>query len=105
AIRLLSLEPLLGPLPSLDLTGIDWLIIGGESGPAARPMDLAWVSELVGQARQAGAAVFVKQLGSVWARANRGDPKGAHWQAWPAELRIRDYPTTATRKATDERPH
>jgi protein gp37 len=46
AIRFLSLEPLLGPLPSLDLTGIGWVIAGGESGPGFRPLDLAWVRDL-----------------------------------------------------------
>lgn len=61
AVRFISAEPLLGPLPSLDLTGIDWLIVGGESGPGARPMDPAWVRDLAGQADRAGVAVFVKQ--------------------------------------------
>jgi hypothetical protein len=46
AVRFLSLEPLLGPLPSLDLTGIDWVIVGGESGHGARPMDLDWVRQI-----------------------------------------------------------
>ena len=62
AVRFLSLEPLLGPLPSLDLTGIDWVIIGCESGPGARPMDLGWAAMIIDKARQSGAAVFVKQL-------------------------------------------
>lgn len=61
AIRFVSAEPLLGPLPSLDLTGIDWLIIGGESGQGHRPMDPAWVRKLVHRADRAGVAVFVKQ--------------------------------------------
>lgn len=46
AVRFLSLEPLLGPLPSLDLTGMDWVIVGGESGPGARPMHPGWVREI-----------------------------------------------------------
>lgn len=46
AVRFVSAEPLLGPLPSLDLTGIDWLIVGGESGPGSRPMHPAWVRDL-----------------------------------------------------------
>jgi protein gp37 len=61
AVRFISAEPLLGPLPSLDLTGIDWLIVGGESGPGARPMDPDWVRDLVERADAAGCAVFVKQ--------------------------------------------
>ena len=88
AVRFISAEPLLGPLPSLDLRGIDWLIIGGESGPGSRPMELAWVEELIGKARDAGTAVFVKQLGKVWA----GSGKGGDWLGWPEHLRIREYP-------------
>src|SRR5690606_6417351 len=60
-VRFLSCEPLLGPLPSLDLTGIDWLIVGGESGAEHRPMDPAWAIDLVERATAAGVAVFVKQ--------------------------------------------
>jgi protein gp37 len=93
AIRFLSLEPLLGPLPSLDLTGIDWVIVGGESGPTARPMDLAWARDLLLQCRRAGVPAFVKQLGAAWARASGpGDPKGADWAQWPADLRVRQFP-------------
>lgn len=62
AVRFLSCEPLLGPLPSLDLTGIDWVIIGAESGHGARPMSNDWVLEIIEKADAAGAAVFVKQL-------------------------------------------
>ncbi|MDG4791964.1 phage Gp37/Gp68 family protein [Micromonospora sp. WMMD1102] len=88
AIRFISAEPLLGPLPSLDLTGIDQIIIGGESGPGSRPMDLGWVRELIAMARDADTAVFVKQLGLRWA----GSGKGGDWTAWPEDLRIREYP-------------
>jgi protein gp37 len=89
AVRFLSLEPLLGPLPSLSTEGIDWAIIGGESGSGARPMDLGWVRDLIGQCRDTGTAVFVKQLGTSWAGA-RG--KGGDWDAWPEDLRIREFP-------------
>lgn len=88
AVRFLSLEPLLGPLPSLDLTGIDQVIIGGESGPGSRAMDLGWVRELIAMARESGTAVFVKQLGTVWA----GSGKGGDWSTWPEDLRIREFP-------------
>lgn len=88
AVRFVSAEPLLGPLPSLDLTSIDWLIVGGESGPGSRPMDIGWVRELVDKARDAGTAVFVKQLGLRWA----GSGKGGDWSSWPEDLRIREYP-------------
>lgn len=69
AVRFLSLEPLLGPLPSLDLTGIDMVIVGGESGPQARPMDPRWARDLRDRALAAGAAFFFKQWGA-WVPAD-----------------------------------
>lgn len=95
AIRFLSLEPLLGPLPSLDLTGIDWAIIGGESGPGSRPLDLGWVRDIIARCRETGTAVFVKQLGSQWARKYGGGDKGGDWSLWPEDLRIRELPRAA----------
>ena len=95
AVHFLSLEPLLGPLLSLDLTGIGWVIIGGESGPGSRPLDLGWVRDLIAQCREAGTAVFVKQLGSQWARENGGSGKGGDRSAWPEDLRIRQFPLAA----------
>ena len=104
AVRFVSAEPLLGPLPSLDLDGIDWLIIGGESGPGARVVEPWWIADLIHEARQAGTAPFVKQMGSVWARhtswggktvAAWGDTKGGMPQYWPAHLHVREYPTGA----------
>jgi len=62
-IKFLSLEPLLGPLPNLDMTGIDWVIVGGESGPKARPMHPAWVIDLRDQCRGAKVSFFFKQWG------------------------------------------
>jgi protein gp37 len=64
AVRFLSLEPLLGPLPSLDLTDIDWVIVGGESGSAARPMHPDWVRDLRDRCVEAGVAFFFKQWGA-----------------------------------------
>jgi protein gp37 len=98
-VRMLSLEPLLGPLPSLDLTAIDWILIGGESGPGARPLDLAWARDLIAQARAAGSAVFVKQLGTCWAREHGRRGKGTEWGDWPEDLRLREFPTVARRAA------
>jgi protein gp37 len=95
AVRFLSLEPLLGPLPSLNLEGIHWAIIGGESGPDCRPLDLGWVRELIAQCREAGTAIFVKQLGTCWADANGGHGKGGDWDLWPPDLRIREFPVAA----------
>jgi protein gp37 len=88
AVRFISAEPLLGPLERLSLDGIDWLIVGGESGPRARPMDLAWARDVVAQCRTDGVAPFVKQLGVRWA----GHGKGGDMEAWPEDLRIREMP-------------
>lgn len=63
AVKFLSLEPLLGPLQDLKLQGIDWVIVGGESGPGARPMDPTWVTDIRDQCAQAGVAFFFKQWG------------------------------------------
>jgi protein gp37 len=65
-VRFLSLEPLLGPLPSLDLTGIDWVIVGGESGPGARPMHPDWARDIRDRCVAAGVPFFFKQWGT-WA--------------------------------------
>jgi protein gp37 len=62
-IRFLSLEPLLGPIPRLDLRSIDWCIVGGESGPRARAMRVEWVRDVRDQCIAAGCALLVKQYG------------------------------------------
>ena len=65
AVRFLSLEPLLGPLPDMDLSRIDWVIVGGESGPGARPMNKKWVLDIHEQCRKANVPFFFKQWGGV----------------------------------------
>lgn len=97
AVRFASCEPLLG---ALDLrpwlgSGLDWVIVGGESGPGARPMELPWAREIVKQCRWSGIAPFVKQLGSVAGRELGAGPKGGDWDAWPADLRVREFPRPA----------
>ena len=62
-VKFLSLEPLLGPLPNLDLKGIDWVIVGGESGPGARPMSEPWAIDIRNQCQMAGVPFFFKQWG------------------------------------------
>jgi protein gp37 len=97
AVRFLSCEPLLGPLPSLVLDGIDWVILGGESGTNARPLELAWVRDLRRRCRGAGVAPFVKQLGTAWSlRQGHGRTHGGDWELWPKDLRIREMPRDAT---------
>lgn len=65
AVRFLSLEPLLGPLPNLDLSGIHWVIVGGESGPGARPMSPEWVDQIHQQCVEQEVPFFFKQWGGV----------------------------------------
>ena len=127
AVRFLSCEPLLGPLdltpylvddlhrvgraPRLEL---DWVIVGGESGPKARPFDVAWARSIVSQCRAAGVAPFVKQIGanpqdhgagSDWPEGVRfragvasgtrvvlRDGHGGDADEWPEDLRVREFP-------------
>ncbi|WP_060788940.1 DUF5131 family protein, partial [Geobacillus zalihae] len=64
-VRFLSCEPLIGPLDNLDLTGIHWVIVGGESGPGARPMQAEWVRSIRDQCQEQRVAFFFKQWGGV----------------------------------------
>ncbi|OLS99363.1 hypothetical protein BJF90_39320 [Pseudonocardia sp. CNS-004] len=112
AVRFVSAEPLLGPIDLSRWLGIErydsfgwgeemfaalngrvggglhWLIVGGESGPGARPMRPAWARDLVEQCHAAHVPVFVKQLGSA-----HGPHKGSDTATWPPELRVREWPT------------
>jgi protein gp37 len=71
ALRWICLGPFIGAVPSLNLESIRWVVIDGESGPGARPIDLAWVREVKAQCEAAGIRPFVKQLGTAWARENQ----------------------------------
>ncbi len=97
-VRFLSCEPLLGPLSSLALDGIAWVLIGGESGPQARPMELSWVRDLIARGRERGIAVFMKQMGSRWARQHGERGKGSNPATWDADLRVREYPAPLLRR-------
>ena len=92
AVRFLSCEPLLGDLGDLDLTGVHWVIAGGESGAGARPMDLAWVEALAGRCAAAGVPFFLKQLGTRLAAELGARGKGHDLADLPPWLRIREYP-------------
>lgn len=115
AVRFVSAEPLLGPLDlrlwlhrpgtrrfsresrevAPDET-LEWIIVGGESGPHARPLNLVWIRSILDQVRGGGAKVFVKQLGSVWAKANGAkDRHGGDMAEWPEDLQVRAFPETA----------
>ena len=79
-----------------DLSWIDWVIVGGESGPGARECDVAWIRSVVEQCQAAGVPVFVKQLGKI--ATFGGKPyrtehtKGGDPSEWPADLRVREIP-------------
>jgi protein gp37 len=121
ALRFLSLEPLLEDLETLDLAGIGWVIVGGESGHGARPCNVAWVRSIVEQCKAAGVACFVKQLGGnvewdgcqggygdgvpdVWPHGTQredigggfrvwlNDKKGGDMAEWTSDLRVREMP-------------
>jgi len=87
-----SAEPLLGPV-SFDLSDVEWVVVGGESGPGARPMKLEWAQQIVNDCREAGVPVFVKQLGNVLAKElGLKSRKGNDPAEWPESLRVREFP-------------
>jgi len=88
-VKFLSCEPLIGPLERLVLRGIDWVIVGGESGPRARPMNPLWASSVLRQCKSAGVAFFMKQMGGK-------QSKGGELDVIPPRLRIRQYPVGHT---------
>jgi protein gp37 len=105
ALRFLSVEPLLEDIGELDLRGIDWVIVGGESGPGARPFDVQWARNIIAQCKAAGVACFVKQLGAKPFLSREADGvfcpdyeyrlrnrKGGDWDEWAEDLRVRQFP-------------
>jgi len=91
AIKFLSLEPLLGPLPNLDLTDIDWVIVGGESGPGARPNETDWVTDIRDQCIEANVPFFFKQWGGVNKKKNGRTLDGRTWDDTPQNSKMREY--------------
>lgn len=82
-IKFLSVEPLIGPVPRLPLTGIDWVIVGGESGPGARPMHIGWVRQLRDRCVSMGVPFFFKQWGGVAKKKNGRVLDGRTWDEMP----------------------
>lgn len=103
-VRFLSCEPLIG---ELDLRGrleaIDWVIVGGESGPGARPMRAEWAEAIQAACAEAGAAYFFKQMGRVLAKEmGLGDKKGSDAEKWPADfasIGAREFPERVLTRA------
>lgn len=82
-IKFLSIEPLLGPIPDLDLKDIDWVIVGGESGYGARPMKEEWVLEILEQCQNANVPFFFKQWGGVQKKKAGRSLLGRTWDEMP----------------------
>jgi protein gp37 len=87
-VKFLSLEPLLGPLLKLNLRGIDWAIVGGESGPGARAVNAGWVTEIRDQCRRAGVPFFFKQWGGVQKKKAGRMLDGRTWDEMPADSEL-----------------
>jgi len=100
AVRFLSIEPLIGPVDVLDLTGIDWVIVGGESGPGARPMNPAWVRDIQRQCAQSRVPFFFKQWGGVNKKATGRLLDGRTWDEFPDS----DVSRWQERKSTSNQP-
>lgn len=116
SLRFASVEPLLGPVNLRMLGGLDWVIVGGESGPKARPCNVEWIRSIIRQCEAANVACFVKQLGSrplrrrevilddgqslddllpqhsVATGKSLRDRKGGDPSEWPDDLRVRQFP-------------
>jgi protein gp37 len=88
ALRFISAEPLLEDLQRIDLSGISWVIVGGESGPNARPCHVDWIRSVIRECREAGVACWVKQLGTNCVDRNDAGFDGAEGE-WPAGTRTR----------------
>lgn len=82
-IKFLSIEPLLSAIPAMNLDGIDWVIVGGESGPGARPMNPAWVIDIRDQCSAAGVPFFFKQWGGVRKKQAGRLLDGRTWDEMP----------------------
>jgi protein gp37 len=82
-VKFLSLEPLLGPIFSLNLEGIDWVIVGGESGPRARPIKESWVTDIRNQCQEAKVPFFFKQWGGINKKKAGRELEGRTWDEMP----------------------
>jgi hypothetical protein len=86
--------------PHAGCVHLDWVIVGGESGPRSRPMKISWASSIVAQCEASEVPVFVKQLGRHLGREMGTGPKGGDWDHFPADLMVREFPEVRLRKTT-----
>jgi protein gp37 len=91
-VRMISFEPLLGPVGPLDLAGIQWAIVGGESGPGARPVRQAWIEEIRDACARSGTAFFFKQWGGVNKARSGRLLDGRTWDELPARSLPQERP-------------
>jgi protein gp37 len=87
-VRFVSFEPLIGRIRNADLRGIDWAIVGGESGPGARPMDISWVDEIKAACDEAKTAFFFKQWGGVNKKLAGREYNGRTWDELPRKFAV-----------------
>lgn len=88
AIKFISFEPLIGPIDDLDIRGIDWVIVGGESGPRSRPMNESWVLDIKQQCSELGIPFFFKQWGGTNKKKNGRLLKGRTWDEMPSKNKM-----------------
>lgn len=89
-VRFLSCEPLIGPIPELDLTGIDWVIVGGESGPDHRPIDREWVHQIRRACRTHRTAFFFKQWGGAMSKSGGRSLDGRTYNEMPMPRHVEE---------------
>lgn len=87
-VRFLSIEPLIGPIGKLDLSGLRWIIVGGESGPKYRTLNLDWVREVRDQCIDAGIAFFFKQVGGLTPKSGGRLLDGREWNQYPRAVPV-----------------
>jgi protein gp37 len=105
SVRFLSIEPLLGPLGGLDLEGIHWVIVGGESGPSARPMPVEWAREVRDQCKAAKVPFFFKQWGGLRPKSGGRSLDGREWSQWPIAHSNKDHTIRGTSDGSAKADH
>lgn len=96
SVKFVSFEPLLGSVGKVDLAGLDWVIVGGESGPGARPMAEEWALEIRDQCRLANVAFFFKQWGGLRPKSGGRRLRGREWNQYPSVPKVRSGAAVAT---------
>jgi protein gp37 len=100
SVRFLSVEPLIGPVGRLDLQGIQWVIVGGESGPNHRPLNVEWAREVRDQCLAAGVSFFFKQWGGTKPTSGGRCLDGEEWTQFPRRLEVQSHSLPFTEEAS-----